>query len=131
MSRKRRKPTDSKTQSRLFIAKLLFRINAACWTALGAYYVYQMAADKNGWASAMVAVFFLFMIAVLLFGAQIVERREKQTLILCALIAAGHLLYTLFGVLDFIFALVALLDVAILLDLFALKDYYLTHETGS
>lgn len=112
-------------QTRLFIAKLLFRVNAACWAALGAYYVYQMAADKNGWASALVGIFFVFMVVVLLYGARIVERREKLTLILCAVIAAGHLLYTIFGVLDFVFVLVALLDVIILIDLFALKDYYL------
>ncbi|MCZ2128045.1 MAG: hypothetical protein LC099_09775 [Anaerolineales bacterium] len=126
MTRKRKKTQDNgKMQTRLFIAKLLFRVNAACWAALGAYYVYQMAADKNGWASALVGIFFVFMVVVLLYGARIVERREKLTLILCAVIAAGHLLYTIFGVLDFVFVLVALLDVIILIDLFALKDYYL------
>ena len=125
MTRKRKK-ISNRFESSLFLARLLFYFNAAWWFLLGVIFVYQMTRDGNGWTSVMVGVFFIVMIGSLLYGAHIVTEREKWAFFICIFISVANILFSIFGLIDFLFVIAALFDIAILGSLYALKDYYLT-----
>lgn len=119
-----RKRTRETNLSRIFIARILFYVNFALWLVLGAYYVYKMVEDNNGWISAMVGFFFLVAALSLLFAARFLDQHGKHIYFTLIFISGLNILLTLFGFQDFPFIIVALLDVVILANLIPLKDHY-------
>ena len=120
-----RKRTRETNLSRIFIARILFYINFVLWLAIGAFYVYRMVEDNNGWTSVMVAFFFVVAASSLLFAARILDQRGGQVYYSLIAITIVNILLTFFGFQDFPFIIVALLDVFILANLIPLKDHYI------
>lgn len=119
--RKRARETNL---SRILIARILFHVNFILWLGLGVFYVYKMVEDNNGWASAMVAVFFLAAAFSLLFAARILDRRGGRIYFALIFVVGLNIFMTLFGFRDFPFIVVALLDAVSLANLIPLKDHY-------
>lgn len=119
-----KKRTRETNLSRIFIARILFYINFVLWLAIGAFYVYRMVEDNNGWTSAMVAFFFVVAASSLLFAVRVLNQHGGQVYFSLIAITVVNILLTLFGFQDFPFIIIALLDVVILANLIPLKDHY-------
>lgn len=119
-----KKRTRETNLSRIFIARILFYINFVLWLAIGAFYVYRMVEDNNGWTSAMVAFFFVVAASSLLFAVRVLNQHGGQVYFSLIAITVVNILLTLFGFQDFPFIIIALLDIVILANLIPLKDHY-------
>ncbi|MBI3163760.1 MAG: hypothetical protein HYZ24_03680 [Chloroflexi bacterium] len=119
-----RKRTRETNLSRIFIARILYYVNFALWLVMGAYYVYRMVEDNNGWTSAMVGFFFLVAAFSLLFAARILDQRGRRVYFTLIFVTGLNIFLTLFGFQDFPFIIAALLDAATLANLIPLKDHY-------
>jgi|GEM_PF-6759892 len=120
------KRTQEKNVSRIFLARMLFSINAVLWLASGGYYVYKMIEDKNGWTSVMVAFFFLVAALSHLMAVRILNQQGNHIFLTLVLLMGLNIFQAFFGFQDFIFIIIALLDVIILVNLIPLKGYYTT-----
>lgn len=119
-----RKRTRETNLSRILIARILFIVNAILWLALGVFYVYRMVEDNNGLPSVMVAFFFLVAALSLLFAARILDQSGGRIYFTLLFVTGLNIFLTFFGIQDFPFIIVALLDVTILANLIPLKDHY-------
>ncbi|MCB0100757.1 MAG: hypothetical protein H6635_11685 [Anaerolineales bacterium] len=126
MKRTSKQRAQEKNLSRIFLARILFSINAVLWLASGAYYVYKMIEDKNGWTSALVAFFFIIAIFSHLMAVRLLKQQGSHIFLTLMLLMGLNIFQAFFGFQDFIFIIIALLDVIILVNLMPLKGYFAT-----
>lgn len=126
MKRTSKQRIQEKNLSRIFLARILFSINAVLWLASGAYYVYKMIEDKNGWTSALVAFFFIIAIFSQLMAVRLLKQQGSHIFLTLMLLMGLNIFQAFFGFQDFIFIIIALLDVIILVNLIPLKGYFST-----
>jgi len=110
--------------SRILITRILFYVNAALWLVVGVFFIGSMIEDNNGWITGMVAFFFLMSIISLIIAARILDQPEKEIFIVLIIITVLNILLSFVGYPDFIYIILAIIDLVILFNLIPLKSYY-------